>query len=50
MDKYDPEKKVTLAVDEWGAWHAPLPGSNQLIRRSSSNRKAFRDAFSPRSI
>ena len=28
MDKYDPEKKVTLTVDEWGAWHAPLPGSN----------------------
>jgi alpha-N-arabinofuranosidase len=28
MDKYDPEKKVTLSVDEWGAWHAPLAGSN----------------------
>ncbi len=28
MDKYDPEKKVALSVDEWGAWHAPLPGSN----------------------
>jgi alpha-N-arabinofuranosidase len=28
MDKYDPEKKVTLSVDEWGAWHAPLPGTN----------------------
>jgi alpha-N-arabinofuranosidase len=28
MDKYDPEKKVTLSVDEWGAWHAPLQGSN----------------------
>ena len=28
MDKYDPEKKVTLRVDEWGAWHAALPGTN----------------------
>ena len=28
MDKYDPEKKVALAVDEWGAWLAPSPGSN----------------------
>jgi alpha-N-arabinofuranosidase len=28
MDKYDPQKKVALAVDEWGAWYAPLPGSN----------------------
>ena len=28
MDRYDPEKKVAVSVDEWGAWHAPLPGSN----------------------
>ena len=28
MDKYDPEKKVALVVDEWGTWYAPLPGSN----------------------
>ena len=28
MDKYDPGKKVTLTVDEWGIWHAPLAGSN----------------------
>ena len=26
MDTYDPEKKVALVVDEWGAWYAPLPG------------------------
>jgi alpha-L-arabinofuranosidase len=37
MDKYDPEKKVTLSVDEWGAWHAPLSGSNPafLIQQNS---------------
>ncbi len=28
MDKYDPEKKITLAVDEWGTWYDPLPGTN----------------------
>jgi alpha-L-arabinofuranosidase len=27
MDKYDPEKKILLAVDEWGAWYAQLPGT-----------------------
>jgi alpha-N-arabinofuranosidase len=37
MDKYDPDKKVTLSVDEWGAWHAPLPGSNPafLVQQNS---------------
>jgi alpha-L-arabinofuranosidase len=37
MDRYDPEKKVTLSVDEWGAWHAPLPGSNPafLVQQNS---------------
>jgi len=28
MDKYDPAKKVFLAVDEWGAWLTPTPGTN----------------------
>ncbi|MFC3100372.1 alpha-N-arabinofuranosidase [Altererythrobacter lauratis] len=28
MDEYDPEKRVFLAVDEWGAWYAPDPGTN----------------------
>jgi alpha-N-arabinofuranosidase len=37
MDKYDPEKKVTLSVDEWGAWHAPMSGSNPafLVQQNS---------------
>ena len=37
MDKYDPQKKVALVVDEWGAWYAPLPGSNPgfLIQQNS---------------
>jgi alpha-N-arabinofuranosidase len=28
MDKYDPEKKFGLYVDEWGIWTDPDPGSN----------------------
>lgn len=28
MDKYDPEKKVALIVDEWGAWYDVEPGTN----------------------
>jgi alpha-N-arabinofuranosidase len=37
MDKYDPEKKVSLVVDEWGGWYAPLPGSNPgfLVQQNS---------------
>ena len=37
MDKYDPEKKIALVVDEWGAWYAPLPGSNPgfLVQQNS---------------
>ncbi|NKF24208.1 alpha-N-arabinofuranosidase [Solimonas marina] len=28
MDKYDPDKKVALVVDEWGTWYLPTPGTN----------------------
>jgi alpha-N-arabinofuranosidase len=28
MDKHDPEKKVGLFVDEWGAWYDVEPGTN----------------------
>lgn len=28
MDKYDPDKKVGLVVDEWGIWTDPEPGTN----------------------
>jgi alpha-N-arabinofuranosidase len=28
MDKYDPDKKIGMMVDEWGAWHAVEPGTN----------------------
>ncbi len=28
MDKYDPERRVGLIVDEWGCWHNVEPGTN----------------------
>ncbi|MEN6577188.1 MAG: alpha-N-arabinofuranosidase [Phycisphaerales bacterium] len=28
MDKYDPDKRVAVMFDEWGAWHAVEPGTN----------------------
>jgi alpha-N-arabinofuranosidase len=28
MDQYDPQKRVGMIVDEWGAWHAVEPGTN----------------------
>jgi alpha-N-arabinofuranosidase len=28
MDKYDPDKKVALVVDEWGVWTDVEPGTN----------------------
>jgi alpha-N-arabinofuranosidase len=28
MDKYDPQKKVALVVDEWGGWYTVEPGTN----------------------
>ena len=37
MDRYDPDKKIALVVDEWGGWYAPLPGSNPgfLVQQNS---------------
>ncbi|MBG6116535.1 MULTISPECIES: alpha-N-arabinofuranosidase [unclassified Sphingobium] len=42
MDKYDPEKKVALVVDEWGSWLAPTPGSNPgALAQQNSQRDAM---------
>jgi alpha-N-arabinofuranosidase len=37
MDRYDPEKRIALVVDEWGGWYAPLPGTNPgfLVQQNS---------------
>ncbi|MDV6331197.1 alpha-N-arabinofuranosidase [Asticcacaulis sp. 201] len=42
MDKYDPDKKIALVVDEWGAWLAPTPGSNPaFLMQENSQRDAI---------
>ncbi|HKE95970.1 MAG TPA: alpha-L-arabinofuranosidase C-terminal domain-containing protein [Povalibacter sp.] len=42
MDKYDPQKKVALVVDEWGAWMAPTPGSKEgFLEQQNSQRDAI---------
>ena len=42
MDKYDPDKKVSLVVDEWGAWLAPTPGSKEgFLEQQNSQRDAI---------
>jgi alpha-N-arabinofuranosidase len=42
MDEYDPAKKIALAVDEWGALLAPLPGTNPGIWCSRTRGKPDR--------
>jgi alpha-N-arabinofuranosidase len=42
MDRYDPQKKLMLAVDEWGAWLAAIPGSNPgFLQQQNSLRDAI---------
>ena len=42
MDKYDPEKKVALVVDEWGSWLAPTPGTDPgFLMQQNSQRDAI---------
>jgi len=42
MDKYDPEKKIALVVDEWGAWYAASPGSTPgFLAQQNSLRDAI---------
>ena len=42
MDKYDPKKKVGLAVDEWGTWYDVEPGTNPgFLRQNNTLRDAI---------
>jgi alpha-N-arabinofuranosidase len=42
MDKYDPEKRVGLVVDEWGTWFNPEPGTNPgFLYQQSTMRDAI---------
>lgn len=42
MDKYDPENKIGLVVDEWGNWFDPAPGSNPAFLQQQNT---LRDAL-----
>lgn len=42
MDKYDPQKKVALVVDEWGVWTDAEPGTNSsFLYQQNSMRDAL---------
>ncbi|HEY6125102.1 MAG TPA: alpha-L-arabinofuranosidase C-terminal domain-containing protein [Steroidobacteraceae bacterium] len=42
MDQFDPEKKIAMVVDEWGAWLAPTPGSPEgFLEQQNSQRDAL---------
>ena len=42
MDKYDPDRKVALVVDEWGVWLAENPGSPKgFLQQQNSMRDAI---------
>jgi alpha-N-arabinofuranosidase len=47
MDKYDPEKKVALIVDEWGTWFDAEPGTNpHFLYQQNTIRDAVSAAIS----
>ena len=42
MDKYDPEKRIGLIVDEWGTWYDVEPGTNpRFLYQQNSLRDAL---------
>ncbi|MCJ2182785.1 alpha-N-arabinofuranosidase [Novosphingobium sp. 1949] len=42
MDKYDPKKRVMLAVDEWGAWYKQDPDTHPgFLRQQNTLRDAM---------
>ena len=42
MDRYDPDRRVGLAVDEWGSWHDVEPGTHP---RHLYQQNTLRDAL-----
>ena len=41
MDKYDPQRKVGLMVDEWGTWWDQEPDAHSALYQQNSLRDAF---------
>ncbi|HEV8604931.1 MAG TPA: alpha-L-arabinofuranosidase C-terminal domain-containing protein [Tepidisphaeraceae bacterium] len=42
MDQFDPHRRISLIIDEWGAWHPPTPGRNPAFLWQQNT---LRDAF-----
>jgi alpha-N-arabinofuranosidase len=42
MDRFDPDRRVALFVDEWGLWHDPEPGTNGAFLQQQNT---LRDAM-----
>lgn len=41
MDQFDPERKIALVVDEWGAWYNPDPHTNPgFLKQQNTMRDA----------
>jgi len=41
MDRYDPEKRVALVVDEWGGWYETDPEGNGQLYQQNTMRDAM---------
>jgi len=42
LDRYDPDKRIWLIVDEWGAWYPAEPGTNpEFLYQQNSIRDAL---------
>ena len=41
MDKYDPDKRVALIVDEWGGWYDEDPSGNGVLYQQNTIRDAM---------
>ncbi len=41
MDKYDPEKRVALIVDEWGGWYDPILNGKGALYQQNTIRDAM---------
>ena len=41
MDKYDPQKRVDLLVDEWGGWYDEAEGSTSALYQQNTMRDAM---------
>ncbi|HMQ05796.1 MAG TPA: alpha-L-arabinofuranosidase C-terminal domain-containing protein [Saprospiraceae bacterium] len=41
MDKYDPQKRIALIVDEWGGWYDTDPEGNGMLYQQNTIRDAM---------